>query len=845
VSPHVPTERGWCLLPYVVLRMAGFPFDWLSGLADAPAAVAGGDLVRRSREVDDLAAKAAHTVRDIPVGQPGGRESKRLLRVMRRGLPPTEQCLTDAEAPVGTEVADLFQRYREAFVQETTARESFHAAYENATDVATRRVVGRFRTETLLRDVLLVANDDAYPVLTAWLDLHRDPHTMLSADRSKVDTLVRYLQRVCAKNDTHSHFGPFTPGAFADHDEGVRWRTGDLERHPVFSRWAAESLLETAGVSLVTPRRAPGAAVSGGMLRVVDFDYMRRRVPLREIARPRPPVPISVADAALFRLCDGASTVPRLRRLLSEAGHPYTEPELLTRLDALADLGAVVLGPELPVGVEDSLAVLREQFESALPESWRRVLTRIQATVAGLAGGTTPVRAAAVESLNTLFTDATATAPRRNHGLFYGDRNVYYEECLSWCRDFTVGRPVVDTLRRDLAPVYDLFLLRPRVRLTGERQIVGEWLAARFGTGSTVGALDYLRAYLEDQDSLRPRYEELENTVAAAGARADALLLSAGHPVRGGHGHRLDESALVAALQELSPPVPALCNPDVLLVAPSTVHLRRGEFTAIVGDLHAVEEVISHQMFAPFMERRFPDYPETVVRAYQALLEPDEEVADVVQMHRNKAYIQALLPCRDVEAFGRSAKDRAEVLPLGDLIVVASPDGPRLGAPGSNRFLRLMALPFGQLGVRPNPFAVFGFPRHMGGLALDALGHHHVPRLEVGRVVVQRELWRVPVEQLTSRDHRVAFARIQGLREQLALPRHLYARLPTELKPIYCDLDAPLLVRQLSRMAAESTGVVELTEMLPGPGDLWLDRGGERFTTEIRFTAYTRGGRCG
>jgi hypothetical protein len=83
------------------------------------------------------------------------------------------------------------------------------------------------------------------------------------------------------------------------------------------------------------------------------------------------------------------------------------------------------------------------------------------------------------------------------------------------------------------------------------------------------------------------------------------------------------------------------------------------------------------------------------------------------------------------------------------------------------------------------------------------------------------------------------------LREELSLPRHVYAKLPHETKPVYCDLNSPLLVRQLARMASAGTGTVQLTEMLPAPSDLWLEEDGQHYTTEIRFAVTSSGGQGG
>ncbi|HET8660502.1 MAG TPA: lantibiotic dehydratase [Micromonosporaceae bacterium] len=834
--------REWALLPYFVLRMAGFPFGWLADLADEHATAAAAGLLLRRRAVDE-AARQAKALAAQGAGGRGG-VARRLLRAMahRRSPAVTDAELAAAALPAG--LLALHKQFRQALSAEAAAEDSFDRAYADASRSSGGRVVRRFHSEPLLRDMLLVTNDDAYEVLTGWADTHAGTGQPLpqlrSRDRAKLDTLVRYLQRACAKNDTHSHFGPFAPGAFDPGVAGVAWRVGQLERHPQLSRWAAQALLAALAARvdpalLLRPRRASAAAVRDGVLDVVDFDYSARRDDVREVAHPRPAVPLSPVAEQVLALCDGESPVEQILDRLRAAGSPLRQPDLLAHLDALAAQGALVPGPELPVGIEDSLAALEETVRQHLPPDRGAVLDSVRTALGDLARGDTPTRHRAVQALHATFTGATGEPAGRNHGLFYGDRSVSYEESLSWCRDLAIGPPVTDVLARELAPVYDLFLLRPRVRLLGERELIGGWLTERFGAGQPVTVLDYLRAYLADADRLAPRYARIEEAVARIGREADQLLLAG--VAAGARRHRLDPARFALAVHALGPAEPAICNPDVLLVAASAGQLRQGSFQAIIGDLHAIEEVISHQMFAPFLERRFTGYAQAVVAAYQEVIAADEEIVDVIQLHRNKAYVQALLPCRDIEAYGRSPKKRGDVLSLADLVVVPGDGGPRLAVRGSDRFLRLMALPFSQLAVRPNPFAVFGFPRHFGGLALDGAGQDHLPRLEVGRLVVQRELWRVPAQLLADRDERRAFVQVQQVRAERSLPRHVFARLPNEPKPVYCDLDSPLLVRQLTRMAAGAVGTVELSEMVPGPEDLWLQRDGMGYTTEIRFTA--------
>ncbi|MEV4577108.1 lantibiotic dehydratase [Nonomuraea jabiensis] len=72
-----------------------------------------------------------------------------------------------------------------------------------------------------------------------------------------------------------------------------------------------------------------------------------------------------------------------------------------------------------------------------------------------------------------------------------------------------------------------------------------------------------------------------------------------------------------------------------------------------------------------------------------------------------------------------------------------------------------------------------------------------MPRLVAGRIVLQRERWRIPVADLRAAGHAAAFLAVQRLRRRLALPRHLYAAMLVGTALSY--LAAALLVGRLPR----------------------------------------------
>lgn len=61
----------------------------------------------------------------------------------------------------------------------------------------------------------------------------------------------------------------------------------------------------------------------------------------------------------------------------------------------------------------------------------------------------------------------------------------------------------------------------------------------------------------------------------------------------------------------------------------------------------------------------------------------------------------------------------------------------------------------------------------------------------------------------------------------------MFASLGGEHKPQYVDFDSYACVRLLETAVRKSASAVVLTEMLPGPDQMWLRDGRHRYVTEL------------
>jgi lantibiotic biosynthesis dehydratase-like protein len=830
----------WHALPAVMLRQAGFGMDLLAGLAD-PAGVAEAAAMRtHEAQARHWATRLKELFREV--GLPDRERASSWLGYLRPFEPET---LTELSSRVSEPVGTVLAAYQMCTTALAESWRDFDERHRARLARAAGEVVAAFRADPLLRDALLLSNDANYPLFAAWL---ADPDAATGKrNRKMVDLLARYLQRFAAKNETHAHFGPISTGRPGD-AAGLHWTDRGAGRRAGFAaHWAVEALAESFAArpalrDHVRPRRRPLALADGDRIRVYAPTTRTGLIAdwrFEQVADE----PLDPRRALLLDRCDGTRTVAELRR--EWAGPDFDE--LLADLAARDWLVAVF---EIPVGELAPLRALRATLPDAGsgPDAKQAhdVLDRFEHGVAALGAAAPADRARRFAELKDTFTAATGRPANRGGGRMYADRSVYFEECHSRVADLTYGPDIGAVLTRELAPFYDLLLAGPRLRLAAERTILAGWVTRRFGAGRQVPLGDFYAAYIADRADLDAECAAVDEDLAALDARLVDALLADGDLAA--HEIEVRPERLAAVLDSAPTGEPAVCNPDILLAAGSAAALGRGEFTIVLGEVHAVRELLCHSSMAPLMAESIPDLAQLAYAAYQDLLDPDEVLCDLARSHPNKTGLQVSLPIGDLEITGRSGRPRAEVLQPADLFVTVRAGRPELRTARRPGRLRLLTAPAGGPSIRQDPLAPFAFPRHFGGVPLAARELAHVPRIRCGRVILRRESWQVPAGRLRGvapgggrrNGDAAEFAAVQLARAELGLPRHVFVRVAGEPKPIYVDLDSPLLVRQMCRLVRDAGHPLQISEMMPAPEALWLRLDGHGVTTELRYAVFSR-----
>ncbi|WFE40018.1 thioesterase domain-containing protein [Micromonospora sp. WMMD998] len=654
------------------------------------------------------------------------------------------------------------------------------------------------------------------------------PRNVRRRDRERA--LLKYWQRYCGKNETVGFFGP---GCWVTLDpelpEVARVEPGDRLtrwRRVWFESWALAAYADRIGADPAVRRWWP--------------PMLRPHLAVRDrtVLRPgRPPVTLSPVEAALLRAADGRRPAADL---VADPAIGLRRPEdgyaLLDRLVARELItwdAALPVSPDAERVLAERIAAIGDESARAAARSGFDRLRAARDAVAAAAGDPVALRAA-LDHLDATFTELTGVPATRRAGQMYAGRTICYEDTA---RDLDVvfGAPLL----AELAAPLDVLLRAARwlanalaeAYLTVLRGLYDE-LRAETGGPVALADLWFLAQGLFWGDGERP-----VDAVAADFATRWAGLFGLDTAPAGVTDVRVRAADLAGRIDAVFPGTrPSWSNavvhsPDLQICATDAAALHRGEYTVVLGELHAawssfdcavftqthpeparLRDALAADLGGGRVRLLFPaDWPRRTSRTAESLTGPTD---------RQLAFLDA------------PGADPARVLPTVDL-TVHEVDGDLVAtAPDGQRW------PLAEI------FAPVLSAHAVDGFKLVAAAPH-TPRITVDRLVVSRRTWRTTVGQSGLADavgERNRFLAVRAWRRRLDLPERVYVKLGTETKPCFVDLAAPGFATMLCALvrAARVDGgdgvPLTVSEMLPEPEQAWVPDGdGRRYFSELRL----------
>jgi hypothetical protein len=656
--------------------------------------------------------------------------------------------------------------------------------------------------------------------------LLRQPEGSTSSKARRDELLVAsYVQRYCCKNERAGFFGASAPARLVEHGPALAVRPGPgliVRRSTYLEPWAIDALADRLAADPelrpdLAPRRMPAIRLEGTTL-VHSAD---RRTEL-------PPV-----YARLIAACDGEAPARRIAERLLAAPEPGlgSAEEVHELLGELAAERVIAWTLEVPTTGGPPEHLLRAALERLAPSPARdravaalEALERARDGVAAAAGSAERVDAA-LEVLERTFVALTGQEGVRRHGEAYAGRTLAGEDCV---RDVEVaiGPAVVERLAGPLRLVLQSARWFTHEIASRYRAAIGAVYRELRGGGPA--AIDYAR--------LHARLPELFPGPAAPGsivAEVVAELHARWREVLGIEGgERLVERSAAAlepaVLRAFAAPCPGWPaarhhSPDVLIAAAGVDAVNRGDFLAVLGEVH----VGINSLLVPAVPNAAGDPDAPFALRDLDLGQPC--VAPVWSRRRSRIDYYSRSPGDfDLElAAARSWRPRAQVLALADLVLEEA--GGALVVRTRDGRVAFDAIAFLETYLLGSSFSEFGL-----------LGGRRAPRVVVDGVVLVRERWGWPAAELAfarAGEAGERFAQARAWAREAGLPRRVFLKIPEETKPLFLDLASPTFVELAARMVRKAEAV-SISEMLPDLDALWLiDAERRRYTSELRIVA--------
>jgi amino acid adenylation domain-containing protein len=642
-----------------------------------------------------------------------------------------------------------------------------------------------------------------------------EPKSRDTKHRQHEALVASYLQRYCAKNDTIGFFGPVGWASFSTGAE-IEVEPAPVAKRAVhFEGWAVTALLQPYAAGLrpwLTPRLMPFVDVIGDEL----------HVPLGE------PLPLKPEQAQVLHAIDDVRTATQIAEFLdlpAEQVFPVLSSlaaagRIAWQLEVFADdihpersFRKILLGaPDIPARREalaalDELSAARDALASA--------------------GGDADLVAERMGELEQIFTSRTGLPPTRRHGELYAGRTLTYEECLRG-GSVQIGQSQLDGVRDALALVLD----------------AAEWFTAAAAALFHRAFLDIFKARVEQTG--QPEVSLADFWLLAGdilvtpppeltAALSRALQLRWGRVLdlpAGEFDVRLSSSQLrERAAKEFSAAKPGWLtaiqhSPDLMLAGDHWV----------LGELHPGINTLRYHSWVEL----HPD-PESLRRAQRAdigvpAVYPGAtgDISGIPARQGNALVSEG--DRRLMFAYDMGNPPPAEPLPIGRADVFLR-DGKLMVRSRRQGWEEPLTDVFGEVlaAVLVQDFRVY-----------TSTGTR-TPRVTIDNLVVSRAGWKFTAAELpfaSTPKEQLRYKQMRAWATANGLPRHVFLRTEGEAKPIYLDLtslaSADLLARAVRRAGrnAGPQAKVSVSEMLPGPDQLWLTGpDGEQVTAELRVVA--------
>jgi hypothetical protein len=784
-----------------LIRLAGVPFEPVAALATTKTAEVARELLvrqaaffRAKTEVEHLLHRRGHGL------------SEELFRAWRKAI------RTGAMPPAADAPSRAFSHCWECASHLATAETELDQSLRQELEPAREALLTS--AGTLLPPYLVFVAEGLRERLSKQSAHESGPlPPRRKEDRAHERHLLLYLQRVCAKNDSLSEFGPEGWGTIEEELRGLNLSPvpGIAGRENFLERWTAHGVAAALNADPavrveLSPRLHPNGRIDDNHFIFTDTAET---------------VPLDPKTVELLRRCDGATPA-------------YSFGAEIGALEQLAAQNMIRWEVEVPAldphAFDIIVADVSRWRDRPVRTRWIELLQPIAALPLKFAQAReTSSRAEIMDEARRQLQNL-GTARETPDRFLYSAANPIGEECFRECH-FSLGDDLINEVTTEAEPWIDLW--RDNYAFVASRVAAG--LRALFEKAPLQNGALPLPAFLRHCAMLKMpltgpamvglAHMAFQEVKAAFRERLRDRPEAAEWELTADDCHFIRQNFQYDKFDEFTYP-----SADLQLEATSAEAVARGEYRWILAELHPPVALLHHGFYwacpdKAALANALVQTTKGCPSFHYGFFAADFTSATAVRM------LDAM-PERTNYVATQRGDPRWRIIPPSEIEVYVDDKNGDVGlrTRGSREYLGS----FARAWVIPLGFHPFHFGRAP-----------HMPRLRCGRVIVQRRSWTVAAEELgpgnftgVSRDLVVA---IERLRAEKEWPRYVYIR-PSEqalrrsgaegrdkdTKPVFIDLESYLFLEIFHRWLVKA-GELEVSEMLPDPDHLlWREADGRR-----------------
>ena len=765
----------------LILRMTGFPMELVESFAAPELALA----------TDRCLAARQHAITQCEALLASPLTlSRSMRRKIKRCLDAGAENLIIAGEETGKEIEELKRALADEAEIRCHAVELYQQEFER-----TRKLLYQFVMGQPFQEVLLLSSPD----LGRFTPNDANPPAVRNSHvRQRELSWISYVQRLTTKNETISFFGPCAWGEFDSHEPAAAAvelsEQRISERIVYIERWVCESLAQLMSADpevlpLLQLRLADDLVIQAGRAILLASGKT---------------IAITPAQREFLESC----AISEQRSL----GSPLAE-DLIRQKFLVRDVQV----PPIPF----PFRALQKEVAGWPPHAarmrWQERLEEIEKCRAAIAHATDfASRHLGVNAIAAVLKQLGLDACRDSQSI-YASRLPINEDCRLGVQRLALGKPVMEQLLNDAAPWYDLWRDLAGLYATRMHQHLHKSWQSR--GAKPVPLPLFWPAILQTESLLSHLEEEIQQAWhRQLGERCHEPVVSL---------KQEDLSFLrnhfflrrMKAFDNLSP--------DLQIVAPDIHALSDGRWSLLIAEIHPD--------FTPWEHCFFVWCPE-----------PESFAADY--SHQDGQGSAAVIG--NYPPYFVSAHIALWVYPFAHQWKFVGVPGPE----GTQTFRSAEVL----VEVTEDDVLL----RHTSGYLLGSLLHtwntavnthrlelrgcsNHSPRLQAGRVIVQRESWYVEPDSALRQAAQLggykAYSAWREFRQKHNLPERVFIRgcLPErqtfnkDIKPVFVDFRSPMLVEMVSKMIGRFQKL-SIVEMLPGTEGCWLRGDDGHHSSEFR-----------